>query len=166
MASRFSESLLSMMQTVAMEQANDDIATTMRKRGSYNRYTDEQRASMGQYALTHGNSAAAAKFSVDWGKLINESTVRSIKRRYIDALGSTDDAVDKLPKLKQGRPLILGTELDEKVQDYIIAQRREGCIITREIVVAFGMGIVRDHNEMLLKENGSIEWVCQEAWLY
>ena len=119
----FSESLVSMMQTVAMEQANTDIGIASRKRGSY---TDEQHASIGQYALTHGSSAAAAKFSVDWGRRINESTVRSVKRRYIEALGGMDDAVDKLPKLKQGRPFILGTELDEKVQDYIIAQRREG----------------------------------------
>lgn len=146
--------IVSMMETIAMEQTIHDV-TACTKWRPYNRYSDNQRASIGQYASVHGNSAAAITFSAELGKPVNESTVRSMKRKYEESLSKENvDELDRLPKCKRGRPFILGDDFNKKVQDYITAQKACGTAITREITIAFGIGIVKSHDENLLVENG------------
>ena len=162
MASPTNDSLTSMMETVAMEQAvldvdniapQSDVSTT-KKRGKYHKLSDELRAQIGEYAYKYGNNAAVLKFSSQFEKPLNESTVREIKRKYIEAMEQRGDTVDVLPKEKRGRPLLLGDEMDKEVQKYIEEQRKRSVPITRDVVIAAGRGIVMKHDEALLAENG------------
>ena len=56
------------------------------------------------------------KFSSQFEKPLNESRVRGIKRKYIEAMEHRGDTVDVLPKEKRGWPLLLGDETDKEVQ--------------------------------------------------
>ena len=44
--------------------------------------------------------------------------------------------IPKLPDKKTGRPYLLGEELDERVQRYLIALRERGAVINTSIVLA------------------------------
>ena len=55
---------------------------------------------------------------------------------------------------KQGRPLLLGKEMDEQVRAYISELRGNGCPINTAIVIATGQGVVKDYDSNLLSENG------------
>lgn len=54
---------------------------------------------------------------------------------------------------KQGRPLLLGDEIDEKVSLYIARQRSKGAVITRFTVTAIGRAIVMKRNKQLLSSD-------------
>ena len=47
------------------------------KRGKYNRYSPEDRAKIGTYAVENGASIAARHYSKIMGVVINDSTARS-----------------------------------------------------------------------------------------
>ena len=73
----------------------------------------------------------------------------------------TDDSVadfTELPQRKCGRPVLLGEELDQKVQTLINELRNKGGKVNSRIVRALGKGVVKAKNRTLLVENGgSIE---------
>jgi hypothetical protein len=146
--------MASIAQNLAMEQAVSDVMTLATThshwtRGPYKKFSDEERANIGCYAVQHGNSKAAKEYG------INESTVRSIKRRYYEVASDAhcEDVITLLPKKKQGRTCILG-ELDGVVQDFIRSQRSIGAVITRSTVIGIGKGVVLSHNKFLLTEYG------------
>jgi hypothetical protein len=59
---------------------------------------------------------------------------------------------------KRGRPVLLGEELDEKVQTLINELRNKGGNVNSRIVRALGKGVVKAKDRTLLVENGgSIE---------
>ena len=62
--------------------------------------------------------------------------------------------VDRLPVAVKGRPLLLGKDLDLKVQAYIASLREAGGVVNTAIVIAAATGIVRQHNCNLLAVNG------------
>lgn len=74
---------------MALEQTIDDLATGLptpllrSSRGSYKKYTPQLRADIGRYATRHGN--AAKKFG------IKESTVRGMKRQYMEVSQDGDE---------------------------------------------------------------------------
>lgn len=47
-----------------------------------------------------------------------------------------------LPKMPPGRPLLLGSELDKTIQDYLKALRAAGGVINTAIVMAAAEGIL------------------------
>ena len=73
----------------ATREANQAVAavlqgstnTTSRKR-SYLVFSDEQRATIGQYAAVNGNAAVVKKFKEEFDSRLGESTVRKFKRYY------------------------------------------------------------------------------------
>lgn len=65
-----------------------------------------------------------------------------------------DVTVTSLPKKPQGRPLLLGQELDKAVQDYIEALRIAGGVVNSAIVVAAANGIVSAKDVSLLSSRG------------
>ena len=94
---------------------------------------------MGRYAQLHGVSAAAKHFSKKFGGMkLRESTVRSICYAYKVELGcmqkrpagngDDDDngEVYSLPPRKRGRKVILGADIDCKVQSYLRKVRDGG----------------------------------------
>lgn len=103
--------------------------------GRYNSYTAEQRASIGKYAAENGPTKAARRFSKLLKCDINESTARKLKSDYLKELAirtkmahiqsnsNPDTQIVALPKKSQGRPLLLGQEVDTIVTR--VYQRRE-----------------------------------------
>jgi len=62
--------------------------------------------------------------------------------------------VKALPTKPQGRPLLLGQELDKSVPSYPEVFRVAGGVVNTVIVMAAGKGIVRGKDVTLLSSNG------------
>ena len=95
------------------------------------RYSPKDRAEIGWYARLHGSSAATTYFSRKFGNKVSVNTVHSIKKGYEEEAktkleADSDDEVKVIPFKKRGRPLLLGEELDTKVQLYLKKVRRRG----------------------------------------
>lgn len=56
-----------------------------RKRGEYNNLDEEQRAKIGRLAVEDGVARATRRFMTNSGIKVSESTVRSIRDRYLRA---------------------------------------------------------------------------------
>ena len=97
-------------------RANHEVSgalsnSTSRKRGlQYSNYPPEIRAKIGKYACAHGTQPAVRKFTKDLGKLLSESTVRSMKKRYLEELSKRKDPTDvtSLEHKNRGQPLLVG----------------------------------------------------------
>jgi hypothetical protein len=63
------------------------------------------------------------------------------------------DITELHPK-KRGRPLLVGAELDTKVQKYVTVLRDNGAVIKSQIVIAAAKGILIGNDKTLLAENG------------
>ena len=84
--------------------------------------------------------------------------------------------VSSLPKMAQGRPLLLGQELDKSVQDYINAMRKVGGVVNTAIVMAAANGIIaarspafartvwwsHRHNQSMGQISANSDGLCQE----
>ena len=136
------------------------------RRGKYNCYSPEERASIGKYAAENGATRAAKHFSCTLGQTVNESTARRLKGEYLlkvqvmvaanskkGASDNTVPVVKSLPLKPQGRPVLLGVELDMAVQQYVQALRTAG-VVNTTIVMAAAMGIVSARDPTKLTSHG------------
>lgn len=140
--------------TISANKAVQEVQKDHKKRGSYIKLTDEQKAGIAKYALENGNSSAVKHFSKKLDKPIKESSVRTWISKYNleyerkRKVGETDLSVTSLSSAKRGRPLLLGDE----------ALRDEGAVITTPVTMAIASAIVETKNRKLLqKYGGSIE---------
>lgn len=146
---------------------NASTPSPNKKRGSYGQYTPKQRFEIGKYAAENGNARAVAKFSPQFSKKLNESTVRGFKQQYVKEVKSaakrklieseSDSSEMELTELnpkKRGRKVLLGDELDIKVQKLITSIRDAGGVINTAIVRAAAQGLVISQDRTLLVENG------------
>ena len=122
-------------------------------------YTREERALMGKYSLENGNTRAARHFSKVLDRKVNESTARRFKDEYARALAQKKNdpegpLVKCLPTKTQGRPLLLGQELDKAVQEYVEATRATGGVVNTAIVTAAAVCIVSSRDVTKLSCNG------------
>ena len=62
--------------------------------------------------------------------------------------------VDSLPRKSQGRPILLGREIDKAVQEYVEATRNAGGVVNTAIVMAAAVGIMSSRNMTVLKSHG------------
>ena len=133
---------------------------TGKKRGGYKKYTATQRSEIGKYSYQHGAAAAAQHISKELGLKVSESTVKSIKKAYLKELRKrprTDDggeSISALPVKKRGRKLLLGDDLDQKVQIYLRKVREGGGAVSARTVIAAARGIVLKYNPSMLAELG------------
>ena len=136
-----------------MKAANDRKGC---KRGRYNHYDAETRAKIGKYASEHGNLSAATYFSSTLEYPVSESTVRNMKRAYLERLKTVQDpaAITSLPHGRLGRPLLLGDQFDKAVADYMMSLRAAGGVVNRSIAIAAAKGIVSHSKPSLLSEHG------------
>ena len=101
---------------------------------------------------------------------LKRTSVRNLKSKYLGELSrkrklfestDSDDSVKDITELqprKRGRPVLLGEELDQKVQTLINELRNKGGNVNLRIVRALGKGVVKAKDRTLLVENGgSIE---------
>lgn len=130
-----------------------------KKRGQYNRFTALTRGAIGKYSTLHGPTRAARYYTRTLGTNVNESTVRSITKAFKEEtrkrrLEDDGSVVSELPGKKRGRPLLLGADIDRKVQLYIKKIRDSDGAVSNRLVVAGAKGIVLASDKSLLVENG------------
>ena len=131
-----------------------------RKREPYKKYSPSKRADIGKYASLHGVAATARVFSAKLKCKVSETTVRSIKDAYVAEIerkrNSSQDSevISSLPSKKRGRPLLLGSDLDMKVQQYLRKVREAGGSVSSRTVVSAARGIAKSCNRNILAEFG------------
>ena len=125
----------------AVQKALNPAPQSGKKRKYTTNFMPADRAAIGRYAAENGNSAAVKKFKDTHG--VGESTVRLFKKKYLDAVkkrhltdAESEAEVTSLPARKRGRKMLLGEQLDAKVQSYVKALRSAGTPIGSSIVMA------------------------------
>ena len=96
------------------------------------------------------------------GTKSNELTARRLKTEYLQKLQNlaavggenVQPTVKTLPLKIQGRPLLLGVELDQAVQEYITSLRAIGGVVNTAIVMAAAKGIVSTRDASKLTSHG------------
>ena len=114
-----------------VEEATRSVAGG--KRGHYQTYTSSERSQIGKYASQHGATAASRHFSHKLKKSVSRSTAKSMKKAYEEELrkrrrcdDESDQEISDLPAKKRGRKVLLGEDLDMKVQLYLRKVREGG----------------------------------------
>ena len=138
----------------------------------YNHCTAEERAMLGRYAVENGPTRVSKHFSKLLRKNISEPTTRRFKEEYLlklkellkekpqEKLSMANSTavnpveIKSLPSKHQGRPLLLGKELDQAIQEYIKNLRAVGGVVNISIVIGAARGIICARNSDLLLENG------------
>ena len=113
-------------------------------RGHYSDYTGTDRARIGKYTAENTITRACRYFSSSCKGNIPELTARHFKVDYLKKLATVSSADDQLaaseltsiPKKPQGRPLLLGSELDKAIQDCLKALRSASGVVNTAIVMA------------------------------
>lgn len=160
--------------SAAIASANKEVrllteAARKSKRGPYHKYTPEQRADIGKYAVQHGVVSAKRKYSMKLDVDLNESTVRGFKMAYLDEVNrkrkadEDDISVTKLPTKKRGRPVLLGAELDTIVQQYIMKLRQNKATVNTAVVIAGARGILLSLDRSRLSQYGGPATLT-ESW--
>ncbi len=127
-----------------IEMANKMIVTsenTSKKLGQYNTFSPQIRAAIGKYSSLHGSTRAAQYYTKVLKKKVNESTVRTITKKYREEVRGKwerdeDDTVVDLATKKPGRQLLLGEEIDHQVQVFIRKIRDNDGAVSNRLVVA------------------------------
>ena len=142
---------------IEIETIHDRISKDKhaKKRKPYFRWTDEERCIIGKYASQNGTAAAVRHYQSKYTGL-NESTVRGFKSRLEKELEiATKKKIDPEERLSiqpQGRPLMLGDEIDKKVQLYIQQLSQRGGAISRSIGVSVATVLLeRDKSRSKIK---------------
>ena len=145
----------------ANRHVSEILKHTKRPRGKYNSYTPELRAEIGKVASQIGIKAAAFRFTKRLGKHVNESTVRSIKKAYREALlirrksGKVkDEVMSSVHPKKRGKPLLLGKKTDSVVQEYILKLRECGSPVNSAVVQAVAEGVLLAMDRTSLAQYG------------
>ena len=125
------------MAAVKFQTVSTSISNTPKKR-KYVTFTREEILNIGKYALIHGNSREAQKYSV------GESTVRLHRKKYEQGLTSST-------KVKRVRPLLLGSEMVEKVMKYLHAIRKKGGIVNTVVAIAIAQALIAISEDKNLK---------------
>ena len=129
------------------------------KRGSYQKYTAEDRALIGKKAATDGIASAMRYFSARGYASLKESSVCTWKQQYLKEISylkrqGKDTCVKAIESKKRGRPLMLGEEVDKQVRTYLKAFRENGAVVNTAIAMACAEGVIKAHDSNLLECNG------------
>ena len=158
-----------------LEAANKEVKKILlskgesKARGKYNVYTSEERAAIGKYAAENGAARASRHFSKVFGN-VNESTARRLKVEYLQKVKETSKedncdmpVVKALATKQQGRPLLLGKNLDTAVQEFVNATRKVGLVINTDIVEGAAKGIIAARDILKLAGYGG-HIVITKGW--
>ena len=99
------------------------------RRGTYTKYTTEQKAQIGKRAVEEGVVSTIRYYAKKYPNL-KESSAHDWRNAYTLELkkrcGEGDEsAVMELPEKKRGRPLLIGEDFDRQVQAYLNFCTRE-----------------------------------------
>ena len=100
---------------------------------------------------------------------VSETTAHSIKKAYLKGVekrrAEDEGDVTVLPVNKRGRPVLLGEELDQKVQAYLRRVRDGGGVVSSRIAIAAARGILLSTDKLkLLEYGGHIQ--LNSTWAY
>ena len=140
-------------------------------KGPYCKLTPSQRWEVGKKAAIFGIASAIHYYKDKFPHLhLTEPTVRRNKNAYLEELKKRprkdDDDLDggELPLKKRGRPLLLGKELDQQVQDYVKDLRSRGCPINTSIVIGVGKGIVMNDGNVVSRMGNNVPMSLTKDW--
>lgn len=120
-------------------------------RGMYTTYTKETREELGRYAMMNGVAETVRHYKEKFGCRIGESTVRSMRKFYVNCLSHTSDNESACRK---GRTSCL-QELEPKVRQYVKDLLKTQPDLSSQVVIAAAKMILGQHGKKdLLKENG------------
>ena len=96
--------------------------------------------------------------------------VRTWRNKYLSELKTKrkskegeDAVVEKLVEKKQGRPFLLGEELDKQVQAYLSDFRKGAMVVNTTIAIGCAQGLVKHYDCNLLECNGG-PIVLTKSW--
>ena len=93
-------------------------------------FTEEERFEIGKYAAVNETTNAVRQFKKTHSHLtFSESTAQKLKDRYNNITKQKRAMDNKMPRLKCGRPLLLGAVLDEKVKHLLLQLRKKGGVV-------------------------------------
>ena len=131
----------------AIREANKAVERTLtegssgKRRQEYQKVSIEMKNKIAKYAVENGVKSAVEKFKnqvpnapPNWKNTVKDwkdAYLRELKRKRA-AGGDISDMVLQPPK--RGRPLLLGVELDKKVQEYIKRLRSGHAVVNSAIV--------------------------------
>jgi len=116
------------------EDTQEKVVAKKYERGRYVQYSAEMRANIGKFAAQHGNVAAVRHFSEELGRTISESTIRTMRDKYL-ALRKKGVSVTEVGSKVRGRPSVLGT-LDKVLMNTLVRLEEKGEKITQFAVIA------------------------------
>ncbi len=152
----------------AIRSANEEVTKVIKKmgkaedrgantgsRGQYESFTSIEKASIARYALEVGVTKAIRKLERQFPeRKLKEPTVRSWVNKYKMNLRRNQEPLKHLMDKNRGRPLLLGSEMDDLVHKYVVYLREKGGVINSAIVISAAIGIVKSRDSNLLKSNG------------
>ena len=108
---------------LAAQKEMEKIAKAGQKRGAYATISEELKAKVAKYAAENGVSASLRHFRSSKELDLKESTVRGWVTAYQKKLESLrkegkEVSVSVLSEKQRGRPLLLGSELDDQVKSF------------------------------------------------
>ena len=154
---------------VLEEMKAREAAATAKKRGQYKSYTASEKAMIAKRATECGVTNTVRYFSHKFvDRPLCEGTIRTWVKQYKRELISQrecnkDTNIEKLESKRRGRPLLLGDELDKRVQLYVKALREAGAVINTSITMAAAEGVVKSFDSNLLQCNGG-HIICGKHW--
>ena len=112
--------------------------------------------------MENSPTRAVCCLTEELGNDIPESTALRLKKEYINKLKLLTDSgvcngnpeVTVLPKQSQGRPLLVGQQLDKSIQSFIESLIKAGEVVNTIIVLSAAYGIILSHEPGLLQEHG------------
>ncbi|KAJ8893018.1 hypothetical protein PR048_005599 [Dryococelus australis] len=129
------------------------------KRGNYTLYSPEIRAELGKYAAEYGNQRAREYFKDILGHEVPESTIRSLRDKYILKCHLNSNAPDGINSVTslgyspRGRPLRLG-KYDDIVRECIQDLMQSGEKVSKFLAIATAKQVLTQYEPELLVENG------------
>uniref|UniRef100_A0A914VVG8 DDE-1 domain-containing protein n=1 Tax=Plectus sambesii TaxID=2011161 RepID=A0A914VVG8_9BILA len=108
-------------------------AATMKsgKRSNYNVVSLELKAKVGKYAAESGVTRARRHFQSQIPFTLKHSTVHGWKNEHLARLRNAEDGT-----ARTGRPLLLGKEIDDKIQQHLHRLRSQGGTVNGAVVNA------------------------------
>ena len=120
--------------------------------------SSKDKARIGNYAVTHGTSAAIKHFHTEFPYLkwttVNDWKIAMIaKMRQAHSCGKFEP-ITSLEGKKTGRPSTLSDELTRELKLYIEVIREGGGVINTAIVIAAATGMLQKQDPASLASNG------------
>jgi len=145
--------------STAISEVNKEVEEVMvrdsvaKKRGSYQKYTPKQKATIENYTLINGTSAALRHYAGEFPDL-KYTTVCEWRKAISSQQKKEHKSVTELHGKKRGWPPVFPEEVTTCVMKYIHAVHEAGGVVNTAIVTGVVSGIVRHMNPDLLECNG------------